>query len=86
MRSSLANRISTLANNKRSCFTFFRNKLGFGPKKFTKLNKILISTLHHENISFFGYIDYVFIKGRTFTKYAEGIKKTMVFYDKLGFS
>ena len=48
------------------CFTCFSNGLGPCPRKFTKLNKVPITTLHFENVPLSGYIDEFFTKGDTF--------------------
>ena len=67
------------------CFTCFPNGLGLCPRKFTKLNKVPITTLHFENVPLSGYIDDFFTKGDTFSICEENIHKTMRLYDKLGF-
>ena len=67
------------------CFTCFLDGLGSCPRKFTKLNKIPITTLHFENVPLSGYIDYFFTKGDTFSKCEENMHKTMGLYDKLCF-
>ena len=67
------------------CFTCFPNGLGSCPRKFTKLNKVPLETLHFENAPLCGYIDDFFTKGDTFSKYEEYIHKAMRLYDKLGF-
>ena len=67
------------------CFTCFPNGLGSCPRKFTKLNKVPITTLHFENVPLSGYIDDFFTKGDTFSICEENIHKTMHLYDKLGF-
>ena len=61
------------------CFTCFPNGLGPCPRKFTKLNKVPITTLHFEDVPLSGYIDDFFTKGE------ENIHKVMRLYDKLGF-
>ena len=55
------------------------------PRKFTKLNKVPIRTLHFENVPLSGYIDDLFNEGETFSIYEEIIHKTMRLYDKLDF-
>ena len=67
-------------------FTCFSNGLGSCPRKFTKLNKVPITTLHFENVLLSGYIDDFFTKGDTFSICEENIYKTMHLYDKLGFA
>ena len=67
------------------CFTCFLNGLGSCPRKFTKLNKVPVTTLHFENVPLNGYIDDFFTKGDTFSKCEENIHKTVRLYDKLGF-
>ena len=67
------------------CFTCFPNGLGSCPRKFTKLNKVPVTTLHFENVPLSGYIDDFFTKGDTFSKCEENIHKTVRLYDKLGF-
>ena len=64
----------------------FLNDLGDCPRKFTKLNKVPITTLHFENVPLRGYIDDLFTKGDTFLICEENIHKTMHLYDKLGFA
>ena len=54
------------------CFTCFPNGLGPCPRKFTKLNKVPVTTLHFENVPLGGYIDDFFTKGETFSN----VKKT----------
>ena len=67
------------------CYICFRNGLGPCPRKFTKLNKVQILTLHFENVPLSGYIDNFFTKGDTFSICEENIHKAMRFYDKLDF-
>ena len=67
------------------CFTCFPNGLGPCPRKFTKLNKVPITTLYFENVPLSGYIDDFFTKGDTCSVCEENIRKTMRLYDKLGF-
>ena len=67
------------------CFTCFPNGLGSCPRKFTKLNKVPVTTLHFENVHLSGYIDDFFTKGDTFSICEENIRKTMRLYNKLGF-
>ena len=55
------------------------------PIKITKLNKVLITTLHFENVLLSGYIGYSFTKGDTFSICEENIHKTICLYDKLDF-
>ena len=50
------------------------------PRKFTKLNKVQILTLHFENVSLSGYIDNFFTKGDTFSICEENIHKAMRLY------
>ena len=57
------------------CFTCFPNGLGSCPRKFTKLNKVPITTLHFENVPLSGYIDDFFTKGDTFSICEENIHK-----------
>ena len=71
--------------DKLHCFTCFPNSLKSCPRKFTKLNKVPITTLHYENLPLSGYIDDIFTKGDTFSICEENIHKTMCLYDKLGF-
>ena len=71
--------------DKLHCFTCFPNDLVSCPRKFTKLNKVPITTLHFENVPLSGYIDDFFTKGDTFSICEENIHKTMRLYDKLGF-
>ena len=54
------------------CFLCFPNGLRTCPRKFTKLNKVPITTLHFENVPLSGYIDDFFPKGDTF----QYVKKT----------
>ena len=54
-------------------FTCFPNGPGSCPRKFTKLNKVPIITLHFENVPLSGYIDDFFTKGDTSTICEEGI-------------
>ena len=49
------------------CFKCFPNGLGSCSRKFSKSNKVPITTLHFENIPLSGYIDYFFTKGDTFS-------------------
>ena len=65
------------------CFTCFPNGLGPCPRKFTKLNKVPITTLYFKNVPLRGYIDDFFTKGDTFSVCEENIHKTMRLYDKL---
>ena len=65
-----------------SCFP---NGLRSCSRKFTKLNKVPITTLHFENVTLNDYIDDFFTKGDTFSICEENIHKTMHLYDKLGF-
>ena len=67
------------------CFTCFPNGLGLCPRKFTKLNKVPVTSLHFENVRLSGYIDGFFTKGDSFSICEENIHKTMRLYDKLGF-
>ena len=67
------------------CFTRFPNGIESCPRKFTKLNKVPIRTLHFENVPLSGYIDDLFNEGETFSIYEEIIHKTMRLYDKLDF-
>ena len=67
------------------CFTCFPNGLGSCPTKFTKLNKVRVTTLHFENVPLSGCSDDFFTKGDSFSKSEENIHKTMRLYDKLGF-
>ena len=55
------------------------------PKRFSKLNKVPITTLHFENVPLSGYIAQFFTKGDTFSICEEITHKTMRLYDKLGF-
>ena len=50
------------------------------PRKFTKLNKVQILTLHFENVSLSGYIDNFFTKGDTFSICEENIHTAMRLY------
>ena len=59
------------------CFTCFPDGFGSCPRKFVKLNKVLITTLHFENVPLDGYIDDFFTKGDTFSICEENIHKTM---------
>ena len=65
-------------------FYFFPNGFGSCPRKFTKLNKVPITTLHFKNILLSGYVDDFFPKGDTFSICEENIHKTMRLYNKLG--
>ena len=67
------------------CFTCFPNGLGSCPRKFTKLNKLTVTTLNFENVPLSGYIDDFFTKGDTFSICEKNIHKTMHVYSKLGF-
>ena len=67
------------------CFTCFPNGLGPCPRKFTKLSKVPITTLHFENVPLSGYIAQFFTKGNIFSICEEITHKTMRLYDKLGF-
>ena len=67
------------------CFMCFPNDLGSCPRKFTKLHKVPITTLHFEIVPLSDYIDEIFTKGDTFSIYEENIHKTMRLYNKLGF-
>ena len=58
------------------CFTCFSNSLG--PIKYTKSNKVPISTLHFENVPLSGYISDIFTKGYTFSICGESITKQCV--------
>ena len=66
------------------CFTCLPNGRGSCPRKFTKLSKAPVTTLHFENVPFSDYID-DFTKGDTSTC-EENIHKTMRLYAKLGFA
>ena len=66
-------------------FTCFPNDLGSCPKKFTKLNKVPITTSYFENVLLSGSIDGFLTKVETFLIYEENTHKTMCLYDKLGF-
>ena len=72
--------------NKLYCFTCFPNGLGSCPRKFTKSNKVPITTLHFENVPLGGYIDDFIIKGDNFSICEENIHKTTRLYNKLSFA
>ena len=67
------------------CFACFPNGIEVCPRKFTKLNKVPITTLHFENVLLSGYIDHFFTKGDTFSICEENKHKIVHSYDKLGF-
>ena len=67
------------------CFACFPNGIEPCPRKFTKLNKVPIATLHFENVLLSGYIDHFFTKGDSFSICEENIHKIVHSYDKLGF-
>ena len=67
------------------CFTCFPDGLGSCPRKFTKLNKVPIKTLHFKNVPLSGYIDYFITKEDTFSICEENIQKIIHLYDKLFF-
>ena len=72
--------------DKLHCLTCFPNGLGPYRKKFTKLHKVPVTTLHFENVPLSGYIDGFFTEGGTFSICEENMHKTRRLYDKLGFS
>ena len=71
--------------DKLCCFRCFPNGLGSCPRKFSKLNKVPITTLHFENVPLSSYIDDFFTNGDTFSICEENIHKTTRSCDKLGF-
>ena len=70
------------------CFTCFPNVLGFCPRKFTKLNKVPIRTLHFESVPLSGYIDDFFneiheeIMKKSYTKQCVFVINCIAFFDK----
>ena len=68
-------------DNRLYCFTCFPNDLRSCPRKFTKLNKVSITTWHFENLN--DYIDEIFTKGKTLGVCQDNIHKTILLNDWL---
>ena len=66
-------------------FTCFPNGLSFCPRKFTKIMKAPLSTLHSSGHLISGYIDDFFLINEAYQGCIETVNATVNLFDSLGF-